>query len=59
MLILILIVVIIIWLINSRWEKRGMTQLRNQLMNNYKTLPFVGHAYLFLGSDEGKSFNNY
>ncbi|KOB67531.1 Cytochrome P450, partial [Operophtera brumata] len=42
------------WMLVSRWQKRGMIKLWNRLRSNYKTLPFIGHAYMFLGSDEDR-----
>ncbi|PZC83860.1 hypothetical protein B5X24_HaOG200060 [Helicoverpa armigera] len=49
----ILVLVLIIWVLVLRWQRRKMIDLSHKLgSTKHRTLPFVGHAYMFLGSDE-------
>ncbi|XP_030032592.2 cytochrome P450 4C1 isoform X1 [Manduca sexta] len=48
----ILIIFSVLWLAVHRWHRRRMFALWKQLKNQYTMLPFIGHAYMFFGSDE-------
>ncbi|KAJ0180167.1 hypothetical protein K1T71_004758 [Dendrolimus kikuchii] len=55
MLVLLLLVVFIIWLLVQRWESRRMVELSKKIkMVENIQIPLVGHAYMFLGSDEDR-----
>uniref|UniRef100_A0A2A4JGQ9 Cytochrome P450 n=1 Tax=Heliothis virescens TaxID=7102 RepID=A0A2A4JGQ9_HELVI len=44
----------IIWIMRDRWNNRRLIALAEQLAPRSIALPFVGHAYRFLGDDEDR-----
>ncbi|KAF9793788.1 hypothetical protein SFRURICE_013200 [Spodoptera frugiperda] len=55
MLVQIILLFFLVWLLVLRWQRRKMIELSHKLgVTNHMTLPFVGHAYIFFGSDEDR-----
>ncbi|KAH9645407.1 hypothetical protein HF086_000025 [Spodoptera exigua] len=55
MLIQIILLFLLVWLFVLRWQRRKLIELSHKLgVTNHMTLPFVGHAYIFFGSDEDR-----
>ncbi|XP_075970993.1 uncharacterized protein LOC142973239 [Anticarsia gemmatalis] len=51
----VVLVFVLVWVLLQRWQKRKMIQVSRQFASaNHIALPFVGHAYIFLGSDEDR-----
>ncbi|KAJ8732335.1 hypothetical protein PYW08_015065 [Mythimna loreyi] len=47
-------VFLMVWTVVSRWKNRRLYSLAKQLAPRSIALPFVGHAYRFLGDDEDR-----
>ncbi|KAJ8732336.1 hypothetical protein PYW08_015066 [Mythimna loreyi] len=51
----IILVFVLVWILVLRWQRRHMISLSHKLSaTKHRPLPLVGHAYLFLGSDEDR-----
>ncbi|KAG6458738.1 hypothetical protein O3G_MSEX011035 [Manduca sexta] len=54
MFVCVLLVVVILLLLSSVRRRRDMLKLYEQIGSGIKTLPIIGHSYLFLGGDENR-----
>ncbi|XP_075970994.1 cytochrome P450 4d2-like [Anticarsia gemmatalis] len=49
------LILIILWAIYSRWTRRRMIALTSKVLTmKSPALPFIGHSYIFLGTDEDR-----
>ncbi|KAL0892520.1 hypothetical protein ABMA27_015621 [Loxostege sticticalis] len=55
MLVQFFIAITVIWILVIRWNNRHKRKLAEELSNNLQSWPIVGHALLFLGSNEDRT----